>query len=450
MTVEDVIFSFEALKKDGRPNMRRTYALVKSVQKTGERSVKFTLGGDYNRETVMIIALMPVLQKKWWQPRSVNQTMLDIPPTSGPYKIASIDPGRRIIYQRDPGYWGQDLLTARGHFNADRVIYDYYRDDTIAMEAFKSGNLDLRREFDAGSWSQNYDFPAVQDGRVQMFTIPHGRPERTKGFMFNTRRAPFDDIRVRKAFNLMFDADWVNKNLFHGQYKRINSYFPNSELAANNTAPPALPRRESLREADKLLKEAGWNVNNGQRMKDGKPLSFEIILSAPEDKKIALSFTNVLEKMGIKPGIRVLDNANYIGRLNEYDFDMTLYYWTNSLSPGTEQILYWGCQAAKEPARWNYPGICDPAIDALSNQIANARDRATLVTATRTLDRKLIDGVYMIPLFYAGNDYAAAWKPLRKPDTPALYGMVLETWWLDPPAPPKSPVSIQKSAQPAQ
>lgn len=437
ITADDVVFSFEALKKEGRPNMRRVYQLVKTVEKPDKTSVKFTLGEGYNRETVMILAIMPVLSKKYWQGRIFDQTTLDIPPTSGPYKIAAIDPGRKITYERDPDYWARDMFPNVGQFNADKIVYDYYRDDTIALEAFKSHDLDLRREYDAGHWANNYDFPAAKDGRVTLEAVPHGRPERTKGFIFNTRRAPFDDIRVRKALNLLFDSEWINRNLFHGQYKRIASYFPNSELAAPGASSSApADRRESMREADRLLKDAGWIVQDGKRVKDGKPFAFEIILSAPEDKKIALSFTSVLEKMGITPTIRVLDNANYIGRLNEYDFDMTLYYWLNTLSPGTEQILYWGCQAAKEPARWNYAGICDPAVDDLSRRIADAKDRETLVAAVHALDRILMAGTYMIPLFYTGEDYVAYWQPVKRPQTTPLYGIVLETWWMETPAKP--------------
>ena len=460
ITADDVIFSYQTLKTSGRPNMRRVYQLIKTADKIDDHTVKFSLGAGYDRETVMIIAMMPVLSQKWWQGRTFDQTELDIPNTSGPYKIASIDPGRKIVYQRDSNYWAKDLMPNVGQFNADQVVYDYYRDDTVAFEAFKVGDIDVRRELSASKWASAYDFPAATDGRVIKNSIKHGRPERTLGFIFNTRRAPFDDIRVRKALNLLFDFEWVNEGLFHGQYKRIASYFPNSELAASGPSngreldilkpwkgkipdevfgrswtPPssASPeeRRKNMVEADKLLNDAGWKVENGQRMKNGKPFVFEIIVSAIEDEKIALHFTDNLRKMGITASIRRLDAAAYIGRLNEYDFDMTLYYWLSTLSPGTEQILYWGCQAAKEPARWNYAGICDPAIDALAGDIAKAKDRESLVATVRAMDRILMAGDYMIPLYYAGRDNVAYWKPWKRPNNAPLYGMVLETWWLD-------------------
>ncbi len=461
ITADDVLFSFETLKKDGRPNMRRVYALVKTAEKIDDHTVKLTLGDGYNRETVMILAMMPVLSKKWWQGRTFDAPLLEPPLLNGPYKIASVDPGRQIVYQRDPNYWAKDLFTSIGHYNPDKVVYDFYRNDMVAFEAFKSHNLDLRREYDGGKWSTGYDFPAVKDGRVTKNAIPHNRPEKTRGFIFNTRRAPFDDIHVRKALTLLLDFEWINQNLFHGQYKRIASYYPNSELAAQgmpdakqlevlnpwkgkipdeafgaawvppSSASPAA-RRKNMLEADALLKAARWIVKDGKRVKDSKPFAFEIILDGPEDEKIAINFKNTLAHMGIAANIRTMDNANYIGRMNEYDFDMTANYWSNSLSPGTEQLLYWGCQAAKEPARWNYPGICSPAIDALSQQIANAKDRETLVATTRALDRVLMAGAYMIPLYYAGADNVASWGPLKKHDKTALYGMVMETWWVDP------------------
>jgi microcin C transport system substrate-binding protein len=462
ITADDVVFSFETLKEQGRPNMRHVYKLVKEIKKIDDMTVTFIFGEGHDRETVMIIAMMPVLSKKWWEGKTFDTAVLETPVSSGPYKITAVDPGRSITYERVKDYWAKDMFPNKGQFNADKIIYDYYRDDLVAFESFKAGNLDLRREYDAGKWASGYDFPAVQDGRVKKEALPHGRPEKTKGFIFNTRRAPFDDIRVRKALTLLLDFDWANKNLFHGQYKRITSYFPNAELAASGTpsgkeleilnswkgkipveafgpawTPPSPDRRKNMLEADRLLKEAGWIIQNGKRMKDGKPFTFELLLSAPEDEKIALNFKNALTKSGITVNIRVLDAANYIGRINEYDFDMTLYYWLSTLSPGTEQILYWGCQAAKEPARWNYAGICNPAIDAMAASIARTTDRETLVATVKALDRVLMAGAYMIPLYYAGADYVAYGRKLRHPEKTPLYGMVIETWWIEPPKPPQ-------------
>ena len=433
ITADDVIFSFETLRDQGRPNMRRIYKLVSDVKKIDEATVNFKFGEGSDRETPMIVALMPVLSKKYWSGKTFDASTLAIPLLNGPYKIVSVEPGRRIVYERVKDYWAKDLLPNAGHFNYDRIVYDYYRDDTVAFEAFKAGNLSLRREWDAGKWATGYDFPAVKDGRVMMDALPHGRPEKVRSFIFNSRRAPFDDIKVRQALNLLFDFEWVNKNIFHGQYKRINSYFPNSELAAPDAPPlPSKDIRANMRKANELLNAAGWTVSNGKRVKDGKPFTFEIILSAPEDEKIALNFKKALSAMGIDVVIRLLDSAQYIRRLNEYDYDMTLYYWLSTLSPGTEQVLYWSCEAAKQPARFNYAGVCDSEIDALAAKIAQSTDRAELVSTVQALDKRLLEGTYMIPLYYGGVDDVAYWKPVHRAEKTPLYGMVLETWWMDP------------------
>jgi ABC-type oligopeptide transport system substrate-binding subunit len=461
ITADDVLFSFQTLKEYGRPNMRRIYKLVTEATRIDEATINFKFGEGYDQETVMIIVLMPVLSKSWWQDRNFDSTTLEIPLGSGPYRIAEVDPGKRIIMERDPDYWAADLPINRGHFNFDRIIYDYYRDDTVAFEAFKAGDIDLRREWNAGRWASAYDFHSLDKGEVIMEDLEHGRPERVRSFIFNIRRAPFDDIRIRRALNYVLDFDWINQNLFHGRYKRINSYYPNSMLAAPAGAPeglelsilepwsPSLPaevfgplwtppatanqseQRSNLRKASELLKEAGWIIEDGKRVNEnsGKPFSFEIILDSPENEKIALSFVQSLKKLGIEAGVRVLDTAAYRGRLSEYDFDMTLYFWQNSLSPGTEQLLFWGCEAAEQPSRWNYPGICHPAVDAISKSIANAKSREDLVVSTHALDRILIWGHYTIPLYYAGKDFVSYKADIKRPDITPLYGMVLESWW---------------------
>ncbi|AGH97519.1 ABC transporter, periplasmic substrate-binding protein [Micavibrio aeruginosavorus EPB] len=455
ITADDVIFTFETLRDYGRPNMRRVYKLVKSVDRIDDRTIKFSFGEGYDRETMMIIAMMPVLSKAWWSGRSFDSATLDVPVASGPYKITAVEPGRKIVYERDPNYWGANLPVNVGHYNFDRIVFDYYRDDSVAFESFKSGGMDLRREWDAGKWAKGYDIPAVTRGEIVKEALPHGRPDRTNALIFNTRKAPFDDIRVREALSLTLDAPWINQNMFHGLYKRIDSYYPNAELAAPATAPDAAelallePYRAQLRasvfeadtpdptgrdamlRADALLKDAGWVVKDGVRVneKTGAPFTFEIMLSSPDDEKLALSFTRGLKRLGIDARVRVLDSAAFLGRLNEYDYDMVLYFWLSTLSPGSEQILYWGCDAAKQPARWNYAGICDPVVDALSMQIAAAKDRDGLVTAARALDRVLMSGRYMVPLFHPGVDFVARRATLKHPETMPLYGMVLETWW---------------------
>lgn len=459
ITIDDVLFSFGTLKKSGRPNMRQIYKLVTSAEKISDNTIKFTFGEAYDQETAMIIAMMPVLSKTYWSARNFDATTLEIPNTNGPYRISNVDPGRSITYRRNPNYWAKDHLTNIGHHNFEIITYDYYRDDTVAFEAFKAGDLDMRREGNAGRWFSSYDFPAIQSGHVKKSAIKHGRPEKARGFIFNTRRAPFDDIRVREALSLLFDFEWVNKNLFAGQFNRIQSYYPNSELAApdipreaerellvqynvaDNILNAAVPRppktgnpqdiRNNMRRANNILKDAGWTIENGKRVKNDSPLSFEILIGAPEEEKIALHFKRALDKMGIDARIRILDSAAFRGRLNEYDYDMVIHHWLSSLSPGTEQPLYWGCAAADQPARFNYAGICDPAIDNLAASIASAKTRENLVTRIHALDRLLLHGHYMIPLYYAGTDFFAHKSQITAPDNTALYGAVTETWWMD-------------------
>lgn len=436
ITADDVIFTFATLKEKGRPNMRRVYGLVEKVEKRDAHTVHFALGEGYDRETIMILAMMPVLSKNYWQAKDFNATTLEIPVSSGPYKITFVDPPRKIIYERDRDYWAKDLLVNKGLFNFDRMVFDYYRDDTVAFEAFKAGEFDLRREWDAGKWATGYNFPAIKNGNVIAESLQHGRPEKVRSFIYNTRRAPFDDLRVREALSLALDFDWINQNLYHGLYKRVNSYYPNSELADGTWQPPShknpAESRAHLRRADQLLKEAGWFIHNGRRVKqdDQKSvLSFEILIGTPDDEKVALAFVRSLKKLGIEPRVRVLDAAAFTARLNDYDYDIVLHHWLSTLSPGTEQILYYGCEAAKQKARFNYPGICDPKIDALALSIPAAPTRADMIARLHELDRTLLAGHYMIPLNYPGVDYVAYKKNLHHPAQMPLYGMVLESWW---------------------
>lgn len=462
VTADDVLFSLKTLRTQGRANMRRIYGLVNKEKKIDDLTVHLSFGPGYDQETVLILAMMPVLSKTFWEGRDFNAGILTAPLTNGPYRIAHIDPGRRVVYERVPDYWAADTPAARGHFNFDRVIYDYYRDDSVAFEAFKAGDLNFRRETDPAKWESAYDFPSAKDGRVVRESLPHGRPERLRALIFNTRRPPFDDPRVREALSLLPDFEWMNKTLFHGKVKRISSYYPNSELAARGPPSPAerivldpwrgkIPegvfdsawappeeaparKRDSLRRADALLRAAGWAVEKGVRTKNGKPLSFQILVSTAEDEKIALSFVQSLKRVGIQASLRAPDSASFLDRLRDYDYDMILYDWLSSLSPGTEQALYWGCAAAKEKNRMNYAGICDPAVDSLIASITESPTRSDLVARVRALDRVLTYGYYIIPLFYTGSDFVAYQNTLHHPEETPLYGLSPEVWWADPPA----------------
>lgn len=432
ITVDDVIFSYETLKDEGRPNMRRVYQLAKTVEKIGKDKVKFTFGEGYDQETAMIFAMMPVLSKNYWQERTFDSSTLDIPVSSGPYKIKEVEPGRKIVYERDRTYWARDKAIIKGQNNFDRLIYDYFRDDTVALEAFQKGLLDIRREYDISKWETAYRVSKEFEKR----TFDHGRPVRIDSLIFNTRKKPFDDIRVRKALNYAFDENWVNKNLYFGKLKRIKSFYENSELEAPKTnglwQPPAnMSMRERLKKADELLNEAGIKVIDGKRiLPDRSHFSFEILSNSPENEKTALNFANTLKRLGIRATIRTLDTAAFRDRLNSYDFDMVMYYWQNSLSPGTEQYLYWSCTAAESEGQWNFAGICDKRIDAAAQKIPFAKNREDLVSTTQTLDRLLLNHVTTIPLFYMDKDMIAVKNTIATPEKTPLYGPVIETWWV--------------------
>ncbi len=460
ITIDDVLFSFNTLKEKGRPNMRQVYKLVDHVDKIDATSLKFTLVPAHDRETVMIIAMMPVLSKKYWSDKNFDASTLAIPVTNGPYKIAGIEPGRKIILERDPNYWAKDLPINKGLYNFDRITTDYFRDDAVALEAFKKGDLDLRVEQNPHRWATGYTGSL---GPIKQEALAHGRVEKMWGLIFNLRREPFDDIRVRKALSLMVDYDWINKNIFHSLYKPTNSFYPNSNLAASgkpdaaelklldpyrNALPPEVfgdawktsdtgnpaALRENQRLADGLLKEAGWIIKDGKRVnaKTGKPLTFEILLGTAEDEKVALSFKRSLARLGIDISMRTLDSAAFNDRMLSYEYDMTLYFWQNTLSPGTEQMLYWGCQAAKDKGRFNYSGICLPAIDALAKNIPQVKSREELLANIHALDRILTWEHIAIPLFYSGKDFVASWPYMAHPDRNALYGNTLESWYKTP------------------
>lgn len=433
ITADDVIFTFETLREKGRPNQRRIYKLADAT-KINDHSVRFDFTEGHDRETALIMGLMPVLPKHYWAKRAFDKTTLDAPLGSGPYKIKSVEVGKRITYERVKDYWAQDILTNTGHHNFDEIIYDYYRDDTVAFESFKKGDLDIRREWDAGTWNQSYEFDAAKNGDIIKAEVKHGRAEKVRGFIFNTRRAPFDDIRVRRALALVFNFNWMNKNFFYGSYARVNSFYPNTNLGIPRERVDAKDMRTKRREAEALLKEAGWIIQDGKRVNatTNEPMVFEVILDNPSDEKIALSLTRTLNKMGIEARVRVLDSAAYRGHMGEYGFDMTLSFWHSTLSPGTEQYLYWSCESAETPSRWNYAGICDSAIDELAKAIPTAKTREELVFLTRALDQKLWEGQYFIPLYYNPNDYVAYWGRIERPKTTPLYGIVTETWWMEP------------------
>lgn len=459
ITTADIAYSFHILKKHGRPNFRRVYDLVDKISYPESGAITFNLKPGYDQETIMILAIMPVLSKNFWQDRDFNDTLLVPPVSSGPYHISTFEPGREITYTRRKNYWGDqaNIFSQRRLHNFNAITFDYFRDKNIAYEAFQNGLISLWREDDPSRWSRRDD---IGSSKIKTKTFPHQRPERVQAFIFNTRLAPFDNINIRRAISLAFQADWVNRNLYANQYKRTASIFPNSELAAKNLpsaqeltylspwkdqlpasvfGPAYAPAtdlsrneyRQNLKQANFLLNESGWVISNGKRIhkKTKQEFTFEVIINDKQHEKIALSLSQSLKKLGITMTIRILDSASFIGRLNQYNYDMALHFWQSSLSPGTEQILYWGCDAANENGRWNFAGICHPALDDLAKKLAFSRDREDLKTLAHAMDRIIMHHHIMIPLFYRGADWVLFNKELRMPDTTPIYGIVQESWW---------------------
>ena len=465
MTPEDVVWTFEALRAKGHPMYRSYYGDVTKVEKEGERGVRFTFKSAENRELPQIIGEMPVLSKAYWSGRDFEKTTLDPPLGSGPYKIESVDPGRAITYRRVADYWAADLPVMKGRYNVDVMHYDYYRDGTIALEAFKAGQYDVRRENSSKSWATGYDSPAVRAGLIKKEQIPNELSSGMQGFGFNLRRPIFRDPRVREALAYAFDFEWSNKNLFYGSYQRTRSYFDNSELAATGvpqgeelkilekfrghipdavfTAEYNPPKydgsgniRDGLRSALKLLKEAGWTSKGEKLVNDetGQPFEFEILLDDPQMERIVLPFTKNLERMGVTAHVRTVDPSQYEKRMETFDFDMAVALFPQSLSPGNEQREFFGSAAASEQGSRNILGIKDKAIDELIEELINAPDRDSLVAHTRALDRVLQYGYYVVPNFHLGAFWVAYWDKFRRPTTAPKYSVGMETWWIDPAA----------------
>lgn len=459
MTAEDVLYSYEMFRKHGHPVRRRVYGLITEAKILSPHDIKFTFGEGFDRESPLILAIMPVLPKHYWEKHEFSKTTLEPPLGSGPYKIKSVEPGRKLVYERVQDYWAKDLPVNVGLYNFDTITFTYYRDEDIALESFKAGDYNLRQEYNIHKWMKSYDFKALSEGKVIKEEIAHQRPEWLRAMIFNTRRPLFQDRHVREALGLMFNFDWINKNLFFDAFHRISSAYPNSELAARGKPegeelaqlekfktelPPEVfgdawqapsgDLRDNQRKAMALLKEAGWiyKDQNLVNEKTGEAFGFEILLNDPADEKIALEFTRALKKIGIAARVRTVDSAQFTGRLDSYDYDMVMHRWINSLSPGNEQLNYWGTAASKNKGARNYAGIESPAVDALCSGIAQSMDRQTLVARTRALDRALMWGYYMIPMHYLGRDLIAYSTDIKRPEAVPIYGIVREAWWMQP------------------
>ena len=469
ITVEDVIWSMENLKK-AHPFYNFYYGNIARVEQTGEREVRFVFSAKGNRELPQITGQMPVLPKHWWtgkgpsgKPRSLLDVTLEPPLGSAAYRVKSVKPGERVVLERVKDYWGADLPVNVGYDNFDEIELVYFRDDTVALEAFKADQYDWRDENNSKNWATAYDFPAVKRGDVvlEKFRLKNSRG--MQAFVFNLRRDKFKDRRVREAFNLAFDFEWANTNLFYGQYERTNSFFSNSELAAKglpegrereilekvkDKVPPEVFTKEyrnpvnrtpadlrnHLRRAMKLLMEAGWRLGKDGILRNakGEPFEVEFLLVSPAFERIVLPFVRNLKRIGIRASVRTIDSAQYERRVKSFDFDIIVAGWGQSLSPGNEQRNYWGSAAAARPGSRNYAGIKDPAVDWLIEQVIFAKSRKDLVAATRALDRVLLWNFYVLPTWHITYERTARWnrfgKPARIPEHAVGFP---DIWWWD-------------------
>ena len=461
VTAEDVVWTFQTLMSKGRPSIRVGFADVRDAVADGPRRVVFHFKSSQNRELPLAVGGLPVLPKRWWASRDFTRPLAEPPLGSGPYKVASFELGRTVTYVRDPNWWAREQPTGVGVFNVDRVRIEYFRDPTVLFQAFKAGQIDWRQENISKQWATGYDFPAVQQGLVKKDLIPHKLPLGIQGWVFNTRRPMFRDVRVREALGQVFDFEWMNKTLFYGAYARTTSYFGNTAGEATGLPDPAelkllepfkaglppavftepfvLPKtdgsgnnREGLRRALVLLKAAGWTIKN-QKLVDGSgtQMTFTILLSDPTLERIALPYQQWMERLGIVVGVRTVDPAQFERLTDVFDFDMTTMIYPGSDLPGNELRDEFSSVGAKAEGSSNLAGIADPAIDSLVTAAIDAQDRPSLATAMRAMDRLLLRGWYMVPNWHDNVFKVAAWDRFGTPGVPVRDGFVLDSWWVD-------------------
>jgi microcin C transport system substrate-binding protein len=464
ITPDDVVWTFDTLKEHGDPHYRIYYGDVLKAEKIGERGVKFSFRDGSNRELPLIVGQLPVLPKKYWEGRDFEQTTLDPPLGSGPYKVDTFDAGRDITFRRNPDYWAQNLPVSRGRNNFDIIRYDYYRDRQIALEAFKAGQYDMREEFTAKNWAVGYqDAPALRDGLFKLEDIPNKMPQGMQGFVFNLRKPLFQDRLVREALDYLFDFEWTDKNLFYGAYKRTASYFPNTDLAATGlptpdeltlldpykgqipddvfTKPYVPPKtdgtgniRDNMRQALALLKKAGWSIQGTTLVNDktGAPFVFEFLYPEADFERIFLPYKQNLARIGITMNLRNVDPAQYQNRMSDFDYDMTMVRFPATLSPGNEESELWGSASADQPGSDNVIGVKSKPIDGIIDHILGAESRQDLVTATHALDRVLLQNHYLITGWYQSSFHLAYWDKFGRPAENPPYVLATDTWWADP------------------
>jgi peptide/nickel transport system substrate-binding protein len=461
VTPEDIIFSWELLRDRGRPNFRTYYIKVAKAEQTDERTVRFDLTGAEDRELPLIIGLMPVLAKHAINPATFEDTSFEPLLGSGPYGVTAVKPGDTVTFKRNNNYWGRDLPINRGLWNFDTIRFDYYRDGNTHFEAFKKGLYDLRVETDPGRWQMAYEFPALRAGQVVKEDMPYGLPKGMNGLVFNTRRAIFSDVRVREAILQLFDFEWINHNYFFDLYKRTASYFDGCDLSAHGVpanererellkpfpdvvradmmdgtwSPPVTDGsgrdRHNLGRAFALFRAAGYDLKGTQltNVSTGKPFTFEILTTTRDQERLALAFVRSLKRVGIEARVRTVDPTQFERRRIAFDFDMMEYRWEQSLSPGNEQLFYWGAAAADQQGSRNYMGVKSPAVDAMIAAMLAATSRTDFVAAARALDRVLLTGFYVVPLYFPPVQWVARWTRIEHPSHTSLFGYLPETWW---------------------
>lgn len=461
VTPDDVIFSFEVLRDKGRTPFSNRLKPVDRMEKVGEHGVRFTFNDKADREFPLILAFAtPILPRHAIDPATFDQSTLQVPIGSGPYRIKSVSPGQKIVYERNPDYWGKDLPSKIGFDNYDEISVEYFLQESSLFEAFKKGAIDVYLEGNPTHWARAYDFPAVTNGEVVKDTFRPELPTGMLGFVFNLRRPLFQNDKVREALSLAFDFEWANRNLFDGAYSRTQSYWQNSGLsslghpadekerallgaAATRMSPDLLSGkptllatdgsgsdRKVLRQVVDLLKAGGYTIRGG-RMVDaaGVPLAFEIMTQNQDQEKVAIAYQRTLKMIGVEISIRTVDDAQYQSRSGTFDYDVIMKSYPSSLSPGIEQIGRWGSDSKDRPGSFNFAGLADPDVDRVISAMLNARSSDDFTTAVRAYDRLLLSGHYLVPLYHIGDQWVARWKQIAHPQAVPLYGYQLPTWW---------------------
>ena len=462
ITAADVVFSFYILKEQGQPFFRLSYRDIVKVEAMAANIVRFEFAAEVTRDLPLLAASMPILSEAYFTANEFDRTTLTPPLGSGPYRVVQVDQGRSLVYERVEDYWGADLPVNRGRYNFDRVRFDFYRDRTVAFEAFKSGDFDFHEEFTSKTWATGYDFPGVHDGVVKREALPDASPSGTQAFYLNTRRDKFSDRRVREALAYAFDFEWTNKNLFHGLYQRTTSMFENSDLRARGLPPEAelalledyrdqIPAevltttyqppvtdgsgniRRHLLTARQLLEAAGWRIVGGRLLSDhGAQMEIEFLTDSPSFERIIAPFVRNLERLGIAARIRLVDSAQYTNRVQTYDFDIVTARFNLPRTPGVEQRNFWSAAAADSPGGLNYAGVKNLVVDALIERLGAVGSRAELKAAVGALDRVLMWNHYTVPQWFKASHFIAYWDKFGRPGAKPEYDLgFLDTWWID-------------------